>query len=70
MQYLCPAPSVVPIPLGDEMADELEIPKATLDQIRSLSDQDLVRLIRDVSEHSWSKAEDTLRMLVKEAGSV
>ena len=48
------------------MEEELEIPREVLAQIRELSDRDLVRLIKEVSEYGWTKAEVTLRILVKE----
>ena len=48
------------------MVEDLEIPKATLGRIRKLNDRDLVRLLKDISEHSWAKAEATLQMLEAE----
>lgn len=41
--------------------EELEIPREVLAQVRDLSDRDLVRLIKQVSEYGWTKAESTLR---------
>jgi len=48
------------------MADELEIPKWVLDAIRSLSDEQLAKYIRDVSDYSYPKAMMTLKGFMSE----
>jgi hypothetical protein len=50
--------------MGEEMDENLAIPKHTLDQIRSLSDADLAKLIAEISDYGWAKSEPTLRMMI------
>jgi hypothetical protein len=42
-----------------------EIPKAQLDAIRRLNDADLGRLIVEISQYSWSKAEPLRWMMIE-----
>jgi hypothetical protein len=42
-----------------------EIPKAELDAIRRLNDQQLTKLILEISMYSRSKAEPLLRMMMQ-----
>jgi len=46
------------------MDENLEIPKRTLDQIRSLSDSELAKYLREVSDFGYVKAAMTLRLMV------
>jgi hypothetical protein len=43
-----------------------EIPKSVLDAMRELSDADLAKLIKEISDHSWAKAQATLRLMMEE----
>lgn len=44
--------------------------KATLDAIRKLDDGELSRLIEEISAYGWRKAEETLRMMIREKEAV
>jgi hypothetical protein len=44
--------------------------KETLDAIRKLDDADLAKLIEEISGYGWRKAEETLRMIVREKEAV
>jgi hypothetical protein len=50
----------------EEAVMDDEIPKSVLDAIRELSDGDLVKLIKEINEYSWSKAQATLRLMMEE----
>ena len=48
------------------MANEVEgIPKSELDAIRGLNDTDLVKLITEISQYGWVKAQPTLQLMMK-----
>jgi hypothetical protein len=51
--------------MGDEMDENLAIPKAVLDKIRGLSDENLVKLIWLISDYSWPRASMELPGLVE-----
>jgi len=43
-----------------------EIPKSVLDAMRELSDDDLEKLIKVISDYNWAKAVTTLRLMIEE----
>jgi hypothetical protein len=43
-----------------------EIPKSVLDAMRELSDDDLAKLIKVISDYNWAKAVTTLRLMMEE----
>jgi hypothetical protein len=43
-----------------------EIPKSVLDAMRELSDDDLAKLIKVISDYNWGKAVTTLRLMMEE----
>jgi hypothetical protein len=49
--------------------DDLGIDQVVLQQIRSLNDRDLAKLIAEISEYGWPKAEPLLRLLMMEGES-
>ena len=52
--------------MGDVMPNEVEgIPKSELDAIRGLNDTDLVKLITEISQYGWVKAQPTLQLMMK-----
>src|SRR5262245_9705339 len=51
-------------PQGDAMDEE--IPKSVLDAMRELSDVDLAKLIKVISDYDWAKAATTLRLMMEE----
>jgi hypothetical protein len=55
--------------LGDGMDENLDIDHATLNQIRFLSDRDLVKLITAINDYGWVKAQETLKGLVEARGA-
>jgi hypothetical protein len=51
--------------LMEDGMDE-EIPKSVLDAMRELSDDDLAKLIKVISDYNWGKAVTTLRLMMEE----
>ena len=48
------------------MNENEEIPKSVLDAMRELSDDDLAKLIKIISDYNWAKAVTTLRLMIEE----
>jgi hypothetical protein len=52
--------------MREESVMDEEIPKSVLDAMRELSDADLAKLIKEISDYSWAKAQATLRLMMEE----